>query len=98
MSLTYVDPQQLETLEQYGVALVVGMATIRTLEQFHIRGYKLGLYAGDEQEVSKTICWELRRLMQLYKQQFEHVAARCELDPQEILANLSKLASKPNDK
>lgn len=94
--LTYVSPADLQTLEQYAIALVMSMATLRTLEQFHIRAYKLGLYAGDEQEVSKTICWELRRLMGLYKQQFQHVISRCDLTEEEIVASLTTLTGKNN--
>lgn len=87
----FVVAEQLETLEQYGAALLSSMISIRTLESFHIAAFTKGLLEEDEEETGKTICWELRRVMSLYKQQMEAIMERCEIDEKKVLDSLKML-------
>lgn len=87
----FVNAQDLTTLEEYGAALLSSMISLRTLESFHIAAFQKGLLQEDEAETSKTICWELRRLMSLYKTQTENILQRTELSEEDILQNLKAL-------
>lgn len=89
--ITFVNSGSLETLEQYGAALVSGMLCLKTLEGFHIAAFKQGLLDEDEQETGKTICWEIQRLLSLYKTQVHHVLDRTAVDEAQILEALKKL-------
>jgi hypothetical protein len=88
---TFVNPEQIETLEHYGASLVTSMISLRTLEAFHIATYKKGIMDEDMAETSKTICWELRRLMKLYKTQLEQVQEKAPLDETSVLESLKQL-------
>ena len=91
---TFVDCKNVTTLESYGASLISGMVSIRTLEGFHISAYKAGLFLEEEEECSKTICFELRRLMALYKKQFEMISDRAEIDEKSVIEELTKLVIK----
>jgi len=90
--IKFVTADNLKSLEQYGAALICGMLTIRTQESFHIAAYEKGLFEEDEEECSKTICYELRRLMALYKKQMENILERCEIDENQVIEALRTMA------
>ncbi len=89
--IQFVSAEKVKTLEHYAAALVSSMVTLRTLESFHIAAFNQGLLEEDEAETGKTICWEIRRLMALYKTQMENVLDRTELDEDSIIASLKGL-------
>ena|SRR5581483_6969934 len=90
-------PETMETLEHYAAALLMSMISIRTLEAYQIAAYKKGLLSDDQAEVSKTICWELRRCMSLYKTQFEDVATKVDVDEVKIRSCLLTLLNKQDE-
>lgn len=95
----FVTADEIETLEQYAASLVTAIISVRSLEAFQINAFKRGLFKQDEEECSKTICWELRRLMNLYLQQMQSVLDRTELTEKEILKELKKISGiKPKTK
>ena len=67
------------------------MISLQTLERFHIEAHEKGLLDEDEEECSKTICWEIRRLIALYRQQVENISERSQLDESQVLENLKAL-------
>ncbi len=89
--VSFVNADELETLEQYGASLLSAMISLRTLESFHIAAFNKGLLDEDESETGKTICWEIHRLVALYKTQIEHVLDRTELKEEEILLSLKSM-------
>lgn len=91
MNTQYITAENLETLEQYGASLLSSMVSIRTFESFHVAAFKKGLFNDDEEECSKTICWELRRLFELYRKQTDLVLDRCDLNEADVLKDLKKL-------
>lgn len=92
--LQVVDPSQLQTLEQYGAALLSSIASLKTLEGFHIAALRKGLLDEDEMETGKTICWEIHRLLALYKTQVENVLDRTALNEEQVLESLRQLMPK----
>jgi len=92
----FVNAEDLQSLEQYGAALISSMISLRTLESFHIAAFNKGLLDEDEAETGKTICWEIHRLIALYKTQVENVLDRTELKEEEVLKGLR--AMMPNIK
>ena len=87
----FVTAENLKTVEQYGAALLSSMISLRTLESFHIAAFEKGLLQEDEEECMKTMCWEIRRLMSLYKTQMENVLERCDLDQEKVISSLRML-------
>jgi hypothetical protein len=86
-----VNPEGIKTLEQYGAALLSSILSLRTLEQFHVVAFKIGILEEAETETATTVCWELRRLIALYKKLIELVIERAPLDEQAVIAELMSL-------
>lgn len=86
--IQFVNPAQMKTLEQYGAALLSGMISLKTLEAFHIQAFTIGLLDEDESEAGKTICWELQRLIALYKTQMQNVLDRTAIDESQVIDSL----------
>lgn len=92
MEVTFVDAKKLKTLEDYSVALISGMLSLRTLEEYHKRAVDIGILTEDLSCRANTIIWDIRRMLKLYKDQVESVL---ELLPDEfnatmIIENLKK--------
>ena len=83
--IQFVNAEELTSLEQYGAALLSSLISLKTLESFHIAAFNKGLLDDDESETGKTICWEIQRLIALYKTQIENVLDRTELKEEDIL-------------
>lgn len=90
----FVNAEEMETIEHYAAALLSSMISLRTLESFHIAAFKKGLLDQDESETGKTICWEIQRLLNLYKTQLENVLDRTELDEKTVVESLCKIMPK----
>jgi hypothetical protein len=86
-----VSAQNMKTLEQYGAAVILGLASLKTLESFHVQAFAKGLLDNDEMETGKTICWEIQRLIALYRTQVEHIVDRTGLDEKLVIAHLQTL-------
>lgn len=89
--IQFVNSENLENLEQYAAALLSSMISLRTLESFHIVAFRKGLLDEDESETGKTICWEIKRLMALYKAQIENVLNRTQLSEEQVLESLKSM-------
>ena len=94
--IQFVSADKLQTLEEYGAALLSSMISLKTLESFHIAAFKIGILDEDEAEAGKTICWEIQRLMALYKTQIENVLDRTVLNEDQVIESLR--AMMPNVK
>jgi len=70
---TFVDSKNLKTLEQYAIALVSGMISLKTLENYHIRANEIGILTEDLICRANTIVWDIRRDIKLYRDQLESV-------------------------
>ena len=73
MSLTYTDENSINSLEDLAVVLVTGMITLTTLQNQQVRATELGILNEEMESRVKTIIWDLRRLMHLYRDQTEAV-------------------------
>ncbi len=91
-NINFVTASKMQTIEDYGAALITGMISLKTLESFHFEAHKKGLLDEDEEETSKTICWEIQRLLALYQEQMKHVLDRSQVKQEDILAALKTLA------
>lgn len=84
MQVTYVDTTRLKTLEEYAIALVSGMLSIKTLEEYHVRAIEIGILTEDLNCRANTIVWDMRRMLKLYQDQLEGVL---ELLPEDFNAS-----------
>ncbi len=89
--IQFVNPEELTTLEQYGAALLSSLISLKTLEGFHIAAFNKGILDEDEAETGKTICWEIQRLIALYKTQIENVLDRTEINETQIMESLRSM-------
>lgn len=87
----FVNAEDLSNLEEYGAALISSIISLKTLEAFHISAFNKGLLDDDEAETGKTICWEIHRLLALYKTQIENVLDRTELNEEQVLQSLRQM-------
>lgn len=87
----FVNAEDLETLEQYGAALLSSIISLKTLESFHIAAFNKGILDEDEAETGKTIVWEIHRLLALYKTQLENIMDRTELDETMVIDSLRSM-------
>lgn len=90
----FVNAEKLETLEQYGASLLSSIISLKTLQGFHIAAFNKGILDEDEAETGKTICWEINRLLALYRTQVENILERTELSEEQVLESLRKLMPK----
>lgn len=86
-----VKPNELQTLEEYGASLLFGAASLKTLEAYQLEAFKKGLFDDDEKETSKTICWEIQRLLALYKNQLAKIQERTGFDEAGAINNFRKV-------
>ena len=86
-----VNAEDLKTLEEYGASLLCSIASLKTLEAFHISAFNKGLLDADEAETGKTIIWEIQRLVALYKTQIENIMDRTEISEDAVLQKLKQL-------
>ena len=83
--IEFVNSKDLQTIEQYGASLISALVTLKTLESFEHVAYKKGILDEDEAETSKTICWEIQRLLALYQTQIKHIVERTSLNEQDVV-------------
>jgi len=86
--IKFVNAEDLNSLEDYGAALLSSLISLKTLEAFHIAAFNKGLLDEDEAETGKTICWEIQRLIALYKTQIENVLDRTDLSEEDVIKSL----------
>ena len=82
---------RIENIETYGASLLAAMASLRTLESFHLMAYKKGILDEDEKECAESISWEIRRILVLYKKQVEHLLERTEINQAGLVLELRKM-------
>lgn len=87
----YVKADALQTLEEYASSLIAGAASLKTLESYQDQANKLGLFDEVEEETSKTIIWEIRRLIALYKTQLTKIIERTGFDEEQAINDFRKM-------
>ena len=88
---TFVNPKDMQNLEQYAGSLLSGMASLKTLECYHLEAFKKGLFDDVEEETSKTICWEIQRLLALYKNQLTKIVERTGFDEEKAINHFRQI-------
>ncbi len=73
MEIKLVEASKMKSLEDYLVALVTGMISLKTLESFHVQAVNLGVLKEDQECRANTILWDFKRLNKLYHDQADSV-------------------------
>ncbi len=89
--ITFVNADDLQTLEQYGATLLSSMASLRTLAMFHVSAVNRGILNEGEAVTANSMFGEIRHLLGLYKTQLENIMERCDLNEQEIIDGLRNM-------
>lgn len=92
--VTLVDAANLKTGEEAVAAFIMAMISLKSMMLFQVEAYKKGLLNDEEQEVGKTILWEIQRLLELYQKQAEMLGNRFPIDEEAFNLSLAAL-SKP---
>jgi hypothetical protein len=93
-NVRFVSADKLKTIEDYAASLLSGMISLKTLAGFHLHAESKGLLESDEIETSKTMIWEIRRLLNIYKTQLDSVLERTELTSEAIMKSLEAIVPK----
>ncbi len=90
MDLKIVEARKMKSLEEYSMALVLGLISLQTLDSYHVRAIELGILKEDMACQANTIAWDLRRAMKQYRDQLESVLDLLpeDFDYQQIITNL----------
>lgn len=84
-------------LELFLQSLILSIVSIRSMKAYQEQAYKAGLLEGDLTELSKTICWELHRLMGLYKQQTADVMDQMGYDENDLAIAFKNALGEPKN-
>jgi hypothetical protein len=99
MTPTPLNLEKIKTVEMYALALISATISLNTLQGVELLAYNEGLLEEEEEELSKTICWEIKRLQSLYKKQLESVSERIpDYVEENLIEDLKKLFDKPKEK
>lgn len=108
MELKLVEAKKMKSLEDYFIALVTGMITIKTLQSFQEQAINLGVLKEDQECRLNSIIWDCKRLNKLYFDQAESVLELIpgDISIEKVIANLTaneisaakKLTRKPRAK
>jgi hypothetical protein len=82
--------EDLQTHEQYATHLLMATVSLKTLESYQVAAYQKGLLDEEEEELGKTICWEINRLLMLYLTQIKNMMDRTNINEEEIWKELKK--------
>jgi hypothetical protein len=80
----------INNLDDFVVSLFACTVSLRSMEGYQATAFRKGLLDEDAQEISKTICWEIRRLMALYQQMLLMIQEICPVNEEEVLKALKK--------
>lgn len=96
MEFKEFSPENMETLEQYGVTCILGLISLKSLFTYQQRAIDLGILKEDEECRLNTMAWDISRLMRLYQQQAESILERLPgtLNLDEALKELTKQTKK----
>ena len=81
MQIKLVEAKHMKSLEDYLIALVAGLISIKTLESFHAKAILLGILKEDQDCRANTAIWDCKRLQKIYMEQADSVL---ELLPDDI--------------
>lgn len=85
------DPSKMKSGEDYATALVMAMISVRSMEKIETTAFTAGLLDEEEAEVSKSICWELRRLMALYTGQINNLRERMDINVDTVTTSIQHM-------
>lgn len=91
VQIRLVDAKDLETLEDYATSLLTGVASLKTLECYHLHAFNKGILEEDEIKLCESIRHDLERLMRLYITQMENILDRTNITQEDILNELRKI-------
>lgn len=77
--------EHIKNLEDYVTSLLLSSLSVNTIESYQIQALKLGILNTDEEELCKTIIWELRRTFNLLQNQLEQVLERTDVTKEAVL-------------
>ena len=100
MQVQLLPAENIKTLQHYAVALMVGMYTLKSQEEYHRYADNLGLLDDTESTQARLMIGRFRELIKLYQKQLEACLERIpeEIDAKAIIAELQKNVTKKKKK
>ena len=75
MNNTYINSDNITSLDDYAVMLAVGLLSIASLKQVHVHCVKIGILNTEMTDRVHTMMFDLQRLIDSYTQQSDAVLA-----------------------
>lgn len=97
MGEALVKIKAIKTHEDYTTALLLGIFSAKTLQSYEKKAFDEGLLDTDEEETSKTICWELARVISLYQTQVKKMIERAGLNESAVLKKFQESVDVPKE-
>jgi hypothetical protein len=85
MKINKLSAEKIKTLEDYVLILLVGIASIKSMERYQEVAIKEGFLLQPESEYAYGIILELKRISQFFNHQLEDIMERTPVTTEEIL-------------
>jgi len=87
-----LDGKKLKDLEGYAALLLTSMLSLKSLIRYQTDAFSTGLLKEDEAHVATTICWEMNKLLTIYKTQVDNILERTNINEEELIKSIQALA------
>lgn len=91
MDISTLDAESMKTIEEYALLLLVGLASVSSLERYQERALQLGFLEKDEEEYAQCILYDLKRIKNAFTFQMENILERSPITEQDLIKSLKKL-------
>lgn len=71
MRFNLIEPSKMDNLDDYICILAVGIMTLNTMKEFHVKAVNLGILKEDHEIRANAMHWDLTRLVKSYADQAE---------------------------
>lgn len=90
-SFSFINVSDLNTSEKYASHILSTIVSLNTFKSCEEKAFAEGLFDEVEEETSKTIIWEIKRLLALYKTQMKKIIEKTGFDTEKAIEDFTKL-------
>ena len=91
MIINFMDPEKLETLEQYATMLVLSMRSMLALSKWQVNAIKTGILNESEENRVSLIAHDISRLIRVYDDQLTDVLERTNIKKEDLINQINSL-------
>ena len=91
MIVNFMDPEKLETLEQYATMVLLSMRSMLALNRWQTSSLTRGILNEEEEQRVSLIVHDIARLVRLYDDQLTDVLERTNIKKEELINQINSL-------